>query len=254
MGKDFIFKRRINGVIETLYPKTSTTNVFKTYGNGSKKSLDNIIDDKGRASKYIEPSILEADTNDLILEMLGDVLSDEISSNISGIMVSDTAPTDTTYIWVDTSNESLSIMKFFNQNKSKWEYVDINRDKHSHIGMVVQSTTLDTMEKVIEIYGGSEWVLIEGQFLLGASSTYAVNSTGGESEHTLTVSEMPSHAHQQYIIGNSGSSGIRQDLAYIHSDVQKWIYEQCQSGATGGNTAHNNMPPYRAVYIWERVK
>lgn len=65
----------------------------------------------------------------------------------------------------------------------------------SHIGMIIHSTTLDTMEKVIKIYGGTTWEKIEGMFLLGQSNTYAVNSTGGEASHTLSSTEMPSHAH-----------------------------------------------------------
>lgn len=67
----------------------------------------------------------------------------------------------------------------------------------SHIGMIIHSTTLDTMEKVIEIYGGTIWYKIEGMFLLGQSSTYAVNSTGGEASHTLSSTEMPSHTHTE---------------------------------------------------------
>lgn len=49
----------------------------------------------------------------------------------------------------------------------------------SYVGMVIHSTTLDTQQKVIEQYGGTTWVKIEGRFLLGQSSSYAINSTGG---------------------------------------------------------------------------
>lgn len=27
-----------------------------------------------------------------------------------------------------------------------------------------------------------------------------------------------------------------------------------QSGTTGGNQSHNNMPPYKTVYIWQRIQ
>ena len=65
----------------------------------------------------------------------------------------------------------------------------------SHVGMVIHSTTLDTMDKVIAIYGGTTWEKIEGQFLLGQSSNYAVNSTGGSATNTLTTANLPSHSH-----------------------------------------------------------
>lgn len=48
---------------------------------------------------------------------------------------------------------------------------------------------------VIAIYGGTSWSKVEGRFLLGTSSSYAVNSIGGEAAHTLTTAEMPSHNH-----------------------------------------------------------
>mgnify|MGYP007121289589 CR=1 FL=1 len=65
----------------------------------------------------------------------------------------------------------------------------------SHVGMIIQSTTLDTEAKVIAIYGGTSWTKIEGRFLLGTSPSYAVNATGGEATHKLTTPEMPSHSH-----------------------------------------------------------
>ena len=44
------------------------------------------------------------------------------------------------------------------------------------------------------LFGGT-WTRIQSRFILGASSKYPVNSTGGEEKHTLSVSEMPSHNH-----------------------------------------------------------
>ncbi len=98
------------------------------------------------------------------------------------------------------------------------------------------------------LFGGT-WEKIEGKFLLGASGSYAVGSSGGESTHTLTVSEMPSHTHDYYRMKSggttwwvSGSSGTIFDQTYE------------KTNATGGGKAHNNMPPYLAVNIWRRAK
>lgn len=65
----------------------------------------------------------------------------------------------------------------------------------SHVGMIIQTTTLDTEAKVKAIYGGISWIKIEGKMLLGQSSNYAINKTGGSATNTLSVANLPSHAH-----------------------------------------------------------
>ena len=113
--------------------------------------------------------------------------------------------------------------------------------------MIVQSTTLDTEAKVIAIYGGTKWTKIEGRFLLGASSSYKINTTGGEATHKLTVAEMPAHSHTTYCGGSP-----RFAVQPVASGSQGWNAANANSSSTGGGAAHNNMPPYKAVYIWER--
>ena len=129
--------------------------------------------------------------------------------------------------------------------------------------MIIQSTTLDTEDKVIAIYGGTSWSKIEGRFLLGASSSYAVNSTGGEATHKLTTAEMPSHSHNNVTwsnnekIGSIGNNyGATQTAAGYANRLMAYggdVNGTTITNSTGGNTAHNNMPPYVALYFWERT-
>lgn len=125
----------------------------------------------------------------------------------------------------------------------------------SHVGMIIHTTTLDTEDKVKEIYGGESWTKIEGRFLLGQSSSHAINTTGGEETHKLTVAEMPSHNHAGKISArgsylafyNDGTAGGSGTASYNSTG------DTFSLTSNGGNQAHNNMPPYKTVYIWERT-
>lgn len=123
----------------------------------------------------------------------------------------------------------------------------------SHVGTIIHSTTLDTMEKVIAVYGGTEWQRIEGRFLLGASGSCKNGSTGGESEHKLTVQEMPSHTHYlpKFAVATDNSKSITQ--RNTTTGVCNSTGFISETSAAGNGKSHNNMPPYRAVYIWERT-
>lgn len=119
--------------------------------------------------------------------------------------------------------------------------------ERSHIGQIIMSTTLNTQAKVIEQYGGTTWTKIEGRFLLGASSSYPVNATGGEATHTLTIEEMPNHEHNLKYQTGGRATGSEPDIGSgtnIGSET---------TASAGGGQPHNNMPPYKAVYIWERT-
>lgn len=127
-------------------------------------------------------------------------------------------------------------------------------NSRSYVGMIIHSTTLDTMAKVIAQYGGTTWIRHNGYMLYGATSNVVANSavkTGGETTHTLTVNEMPNHSHKIRYTGGyangvyGGMSGTSVDATPGYNDLIV-AYE-------GGGQAHNNMPPYKNVYIWERT-
>lgn len=116
---------------------------------------------------------------------------------------------------------------------------------------------------------------------------YTVGQTGGESTHLLTIEEMPQHYHRipglqsilntpqsVYLVvqGNDEGNCV---LYKINSNgvVATWsvgvpqapkasVYRGWTSSDNGisgpvlphdGGTAHNNMPPYLSVYMWERT-
>lgn len=128
--------------------------------------------------------------------------ADESEVDVSIVIYKNqTVPTNLTFKPMLTTDLSATYDDFvqysgdgeLNQNVA--EIYGVVGKLQSHIGMIIQSTTLDTEAKVKAIYGGTSWNKIEGRFLLGASSSYGVGTTGGSATHTMTTSEMPTHAH-----------------------------------------------------------
>ena len=151
----------------------------------------------------------------------------------------------------------------------------------SHIGSIIYSSTLDTEQKVIDAYGGVHWQKIEGKFLLGQQDAteqivgHAINSEGGSETVTLDLNEIPPHHHSQisfyddanYNHGTIPTNMYRTSWPYDAGSTTRTYYTQSDlfrakgNGYDGdekervnGGAAHNNMPPYKTVYIWERTE
>ena len=100
------------------------------------------------------------------------------------------------------------------------------------------------------LFGGT-WTRIKDCFLLAAGDTFAAGKTGGESEVTLTADEIPEIKMSYQYTGQStviGTDAIR----LYDGNGQLNQYTGQQSSNCGGK-AHNNMPPYLTVYVWQRT-
>ena len=136
----------------------------------------------------------------------------------------------------------------------------------SHIGQIIQSTTLDTMAKVIEVYGGTTWIRHDGYMLRGASSGVTSNSAssdGGAETVTLTAAQsgVGSHGHNvnvKRVNLTANTSGNTHVLCHSSNGGITNVPEASAGGYVGhksaaASSAHENMPPYKNVYIWERT-
>lgn len=99
------------------------------------------------------------------------------------------------------------------------------------------------------LFGGT-WEQLKDRFLLGAGDTYSNGATGGEATHTLTIDEMPSHAHNYFV---DTSAGNKYGVSINNIQYEKGEINWASTYDRGGGQAHNNMPPYLVVYMWKRT-
>ena len=111
------------------------------------------------------------------------------------------------------------------------------------------------------LLGYGTWsAFAEGRMLVGIKSTDTdfdtVEETGGAKTHTLTVDEMPSHAHD--VVGmtsrqDTWNEPILSSVALAGEDTGSTTTDSGFTVATGGGSAHSIMNPYIVTYMWKRT-
>lgn len=157
------------------------------------------------------------------------------------------------WIWQKYSTTTGKVFERYKANGNNWTtWVAPNLNQFYPIGSIYQSTepTSPTtfMGGVWERFGS-------GRVLVGVDEAdadfNAANKQGGEKTHTLTIAEMPSHSHRQFVSANNGNDSIRKDW---DADGNGKAYDQgMETGRAGGNKPHNNLQPYITVYRWRRI-
>jgi len=80
------------------------------------------------------------------------------------------------------------------------------------------------------------------RFIYGASTSAGIGATGGEAAHTLSVGEIPSHSHTIPLTATTlalepGEVTVTTPIPILTANT----------GDTGGDGSHNNIPPYLSL-------
>jgi len=129
------------------------------------------------------------------------------------------------------------------------------------------------------LFGFGTWVTYgPGRMLISQDGTYTAGSTGGSATTTLIEANLPSHTHSATFTGNALPThnhqiGGRDSTANEGSDPNSEFVRDFPStqnpttssvsagtpsgsvsvGNTGSGTSFSNLPPYIAVYMWNRT-
>lgn len=150
------------------------------------------------------------------------------------------------------------------------------------IGAIYESTESTSPAA---LFGGDWLPLDDGRVLIGANTTYAAGSMGGDATITLTENQIPAHTHGSKALTGfakfrttaygggrmfAGLSGIVSET-YTDSSASYPTVALYGSGdnsepsqrltvnathehtSVGGGQAHSNMQPYLSVYRWKRI-
>lgn len=105
--------------------------------------------------------------------------------------------------------------------------------------------------------GWSAYTLAEGNVVVGVGGlqNYALESTGGTYNETLTIAQIPSHGHTATAtnvynhVGDfvSSSSGISMEMETGRNNLPETSDPGIVIGLTGDGESHNNVQPYVAL-------
>lgn len=190
---------------------------------------------------------------------------------------------------VDSWNAN-SIVSFVYDGTS-WMMLDVNPDYNTVVNNIITAAMLRAYPvgsiymSVVNtspatLFGGT-WVQLKDRFLVGVGDSYSNGATGGASTVTLSTNQIPAHTHGQANLTGvlafktnptgqaiaGGASGIVSQNGKLDSQtystvdtgtgntgLDKFVFNASHTHTSvGRGQAHENRPPYLAVYMWKRT-
>lgn len=112
------------------------------------------------------------------------------------------------------------------------------------IGTIYQSTKNVNPSTFIK---DTTWSPISGRVLVAQSTDFPAGTTGGAKEVTLTAQALPK-TPASLVYSNTNASHLSL-TSYVTGPG--WVGGDVEN--LHGGKAHENMPPYKSVYMWERT-
>ena len=123
------------------------------------------------------------------------------------------------------------------------------------VGSYIYSDKADNPATYLPYMSDTTWVqTAAGRVLIGAGTAdsgtvYTAGQTGGEEKHKLTIDELAAHSHVVYAgYGSTSTAELDSPMTNRNSVSSDRI-----TSSVGGNMPHNNMEPYKVVYIFKRA-
>ena len=105
-----------------------------------------------------------------------------------------------------------------------------------------------------ELLGGTWVAWGAGRVPVGVNKTdsdfNAVEKTGGEKAHKLTIDELPTHRHGFNALWNFTTMNASSGQGVVSPSPNDTVG---YTDYTGGDTSHNNIQPYITCYMWKRT-
>ena len=247
--KQYVDDKVAAGSNITVDAALSSTSTNPVQNKVVKKALDGKADITALDSKADKSAL------DGKLDKTGGTLTGNLTGKyITGTWLQTTAATD-----LGRAPGKIAVL-----DDSGWVYYRTTAELLADIGAATVSAMLDKAYPVGSIYMsvnsinpknffGGTWVQIKDRFLLAAGTTYKAGKTGGEATHTLTESEMPSHNHAVYFPDDAAADHSAPGNYPDGPSDSTYYAVGSYTSSAGGGGAHNNMPPYLAVYVWKRT-
>ncbi|MEM8579596.1 MAG: hypothetical protein AAGF50_00175 [Pseudomonadota bacterium] len=132
----------------------------------------------------------------------------------------------------------------------------VGAGQHSESGLD-NDRNHDRLGATLTVYDGPDGLQDQTLRRHEGANSGGKNRIGGAETHRLTVEEMPAHSHS--FTGTETSLGGRRSERKLDTpavgdvrDLKASYLPKGVVGLSGGDAAHNNMPPYIALYLCKK--